>query len=72
MVSDQTVFINETAYKESDLTVNQIEMVNHVADLDKKIQNYNFTLRQLQFGREAFMNALNISLQSNELTPPPE
>ena len=56
MVSDQTVFINETAYKESDLTVNQIEMVNHVADLDKKIQKYNFTLRQLQFGREAFMN----------------
>jgi len=72
MSKDPTVFINETSYKESDLTVNQIEMVNHVADLDKKIQKYNFTLRQLQFGREAFMNALTISLQSNELTPPPE
>ena len=47
-------------------------MVNHVSDLDKKILKHNFELQQLQFGREAVMNALNQSLETNELTPPPE
>ena len=69
---EQTVHINDTEYKESDLTPSQIVMVNHVQDLDRKIQTSNFNLEQLQFGREAFMNALNSSLEQNELTPPPE
>lgn len=72
MQHDQTLFINEAEYKESDLTPSQIVMVNHVSDLDKKILKHNFELQQLQFGREAFMNALNQSLETNELTPPPE
>jgi len=70
--NEQTLFINEAEYKESDLTPSQIVMVNHVSDLDKKILKHNFELQQLQFGREAFMNALNQSLETNELTPPPE
>jgi|TARA_B110000046_G_C12875589_1_gene347939 hypothetical protein len=69
---NQTININDTEYKESDLTPSQIVMVNHVSDLDKKILKHNFELQQLQFGREAFMNALNQSLETNELTPPPE
>ena len=69
---EQTININDTEYKESDLTESQIVMVNHVSDLDRKISTSNFNLQQLQFGREAFMNALNESLQNNELTPPPE
>ena len=69
---EQTININDTEYKESDLTESQIVMVNHVSDLDRKIATSNFNLQQLQFGREAFMNALNESLQNNELTPPPE
>ena len=69
---NQTININDTEYKESDLTPSQIVMVNHVSDLDKKILKHNFELQQLQLGREAFMNALNQSLETNELTPPPE
>tara|TARA_R110000765_G_scaffold418926_1_gene522739 strand:+ start:91 stop:315 length:225 start_codon:yes stop_codon:yes gene_type:complete len=69
---EQTINVNDTEYKESDLTPSQIVMVNHVSDLDKKILKHNFELQQLQFGREAFMNALNQSLETNELTPPPE
>ena len=69
---EQTININDTEYKESDLTESQIVMVNHVSDLDRKISTSNFNLQQLQFGREAFMNALNQSLENNELTPPPE
>ena len=69
---EQTININDTEYKESDLTESQIVMVNHLSDLDRKISTSNFNLQQLQFGREAFMNALNQSLENNELTPPPE
>tara|TARA_R110000751_G_C13417992_1_gene439895 strand:- start:257 stop:484 length:228 start_codon:yes stop_codon:yes gene_type:complete len=69
---EQTININDTEYKESDLTPSQIVMVNHVSDLDRKISTSNFNLQQLQFGREAFMNALNQSLENNELTAPPE
>jgi len=38
-------------------------MVNHVADLDRKIKSTQFNLDQLQVGRQAFMQALTASLE---------
>ena len=40
-------------------------MVNHVADLDRKIGSANFNIDQLKMGRMAFMQALTTSLESN-------
>tara|TARA_R110002167_G_scaffold13822_1_gene56776 strand:+ start:2040 stop:2255 length:216 start_codon:yes stop_codon:yes gene_type:complete len=59
---EQTVTINDTEYKVSDLSEEQVAMVNHVADLDRKISSSKFNLDQLNVGRSAFMNLLTESL----------
>ena len=58
-----TVTINGTDYTEAQLTDQQKVMINHVADLDRKIRSARFNLDQLQVGRDAFMGALTKSLQ---------
>ena len=58
----QTVTIDDTEYKVDDLSQEQIAMVNHVADLDRKISSSKFNLDQLNVGRSAFMNLLTKSL----------
>ena len=59
---EQTVTINDVEYKVSDLSEEQVTMVNHVADLDRKISSSKFNLDQLNVGRGAFMNLLTESL----------
>ena len=59
---EQTVTINDVEYKVSDLSEEQVTMVNHVADLDRKISSSKFNLDQLNVGRSAFMNLLTESL----------
>ena len=61
-----TISINGTDYTEDQLNDAQKTMVNHVADLDRKIGSANFTLDQLKMGRMAFMNALTVSLEDKE------
>ena len=63
---EQTVTINDVEYKESDFNAEQVSMINHVSDLDRKINSSQFNLEQLQFGKEAFMNALTKSLETKE------
>jgi hypothetical protein len=63
---EQTVTINEVEHKVSDLTQEQLSMVNHVADLERKINSSQFNLDQLSIGREAFMNMLTKSLEEEE------
>jgi len=63
---EQTVTINDVEHKLSDLNADQITMVNHVADLDRKIESSKFNLQQLQFGRDSFMNALTGTLPAVE------
>ena len=58
----QTVTINDVEYGVDDLTPEQIAMVNHVADLDRKISSSQFNIDQLNVGRGAFMNMLTESL----------
>ena len=41
-------------------------MINHIADLDRKINTTQFNLQQLQFGKQAFVNALKESLIKEE------
>ena len=59
-----TITINGTDYTEDDLNDTQKVMVNHVADLDRKIGSANFNIEQLKMGRMAFMNALTVSLST--------
>ena len=62
----QKVTINDTEYSVDDLTQEQVAMVNHVADLDRKISSAQFNLDQLNVGRSAFMNMLTESLEVEE------
>ena len=58
-----TITINGTDYTEDQLNDTQKVMVNHAADLDRKIKSTQFNLDQLQVGRQAFMQALIASLE---------
>tara|TARA_R110000868_G_scaffold180762_1_gene421450 strand:- start:304 stop:528 length:225 start_codon:yes stop_codon:yes gene_type:complete len=62
----QTIKIDDIEYTEDQLTDQQKIMINHVADLDRKIRSSQFNLDQLNVGRSAFMNMLKISLESND------
>ena len=63
---EQTVTIDDREYNVDDLTQEQITMVNHVADLDRKLSSAQFNLDQLNVGRGAFMNMLTESLKVEE------
>ena len=58
-----SITIDDTEYTYEDMTSEQQVLVNHVADLDRKIRSARFNLDQLQVGRDAFMGALTKSLQ---------
>jgi hypothetical protein len=60
----KTITINGTDYTEDQLNDTQKVMVNHVADLDRKIRSTQFNLDQLNVGRAAFMNMLKTSLEA--------
>jgi len=62
----ETLVINDKEYKVDDLTQEQIAMVNHVSDLDRKLSSAQFNLDQLNVGRGAFMNMLTESLKAEE------
>jgi len=58
-----SITIDDTEYTYEDMTPEQQVLVNHVADLDRKIRSARFNIDQLQVGRDAFMGALTKSLQ---------
>ena len=60
------VNIEGKEYKVSDLTKEQIQLVNHVADLDNKIRTTQFNVEQLQGGRNYFMDMLNGTLKNGK------
>ena len=64
---NKTITVNDVEHNIEDLTEQQIAMVNHVADLDKKLGSLRFNMDQLAVGREAFVNMLAKSLEE-----PPE
>ena len=62
----KTVTINGTDYTEDQLTDQQKVMINHVADLDRKMSSAQFNLDQLAVGKQAFMDMLTKSLEDPE------
>ena len=67
MAEDKKVItINDVDYTEDQLTDQQKVMINHVADLDRKIGSTQFNLDQLSVGKQAFMDILTKSLEESE------
>lgn len=59
----QIITINDKDYTEDQLADEQKVLINHIADLDRKIGSTRFNLDQLSVGRDAFMAMLNKSLE---------
>jgi len=62
------ITVNDQEYFVDDMTEQQQAMVNHITDLDRKMGSMRFNLDQLNVGRDAFVNMLTQSLQSEEVT----
>ena len=60
------ITIDDVEYQYEDLTEQQQAMVNHCADLDRKIKSTQFNLDQLSVGKDAFVTMLTSSLKEEE------
>ena len=56
------VFVDDVEYAFEDMTDQQKALVNHIADLDRKISSTAFNLDQLNVGKTAFVNLLKEAL----------
>jgi hypothetical protein len=56
------ITIDDVEYTFEDMKPEQQAMINHIADLDRKIGSAQFNLDQLQVGKQAFVNMLKTSL----------
>ncbi len=54
--------IDGSEYSADELNDDQKLMVQHLSDLNRKIDGATFNLQQLQFGRQSFIDALKASL----------
>ena len=63
---DQTITIDDVEHKVEDLTEQQVALVNHVSDLDRKISSSQFNLDQLTIGRNAFMGLLTEAMKAED------
>ena len=60
------IIIDDKTYSFENMTPEQQTMVNHVADLDKKINGTRFNLDQLMVGKDAFVKLLKASLETKD------
>jgi hypothetical protein len=58
----KTITVNGETHNVDDLTQEQVAMVNHITDLDRKLSSARFNVDQLMVGREAFVDMLTRSL----------
>jgi hypothetical protein len=58
------VTIDGVDYKYEDMTQQQQMLLNHVADLDRKLDSARFNVDQLQVGRDAFFRMLKDALEA--------
>ena len=57
------VSIDDKEYDMDSFSDEQKAMVNHIVDLERKLQSSEFNLVQLRFGKQAFTDALKASLE---------
>ena len=58
--------IDDKEYDIESMNDSQKTMINHIADLDRKLQSSEFNLVQLRFGRQAFIDALKASIDEGD------
>jgi len=58
--------IEDKEYDIESMSNEQKAMINHITDLDRKLQSSEFNLIQLRFGKQAFVDALKVSINENE------
>ena len=63
------IMIDDVEYQYEDMSAVQQVMVNHIADLERKLASSQFNLDQLRVGKDAFVGMLKQSLGVEE---PPE
>jgi hypothetical protein len=63
------IVIDDVEYQYEDMSAEQQMMVNHIADLERKLASAQFNLDQLRVGKDAFVGMLKQSLGVEE---PPE
>ena len=56
------IVVNDVEYIFEDMTPEQQTLVNHIADLDRKINSTAFNLDQLSVGKQAFIKLLEDAL----------
>ena len=60
------ITINDKKYFVEDMTEQQQTIVNHIADLDRKLNTAQFNMDQLRVGRDAFVNLLTAQLAEEQ------
>jgi hypothetical protein len=64
------VTIDGVEYIFEDMTLEQQTLLNHVVDLERKLNSAKFNVDQLQVGRDAFFTMLKKSLETvTDVTP---
>jgi len=58
------VTIDGVEYIFEDMTAEQQTLLNHVIDLERKLNSAKFNVDQLQVGRDAFFTMLKTSLET--------
>ena len=58
--------LDDKEYHYDNLEEDQKVMVAHINDLNRKIDGTTFNLQQLQYGRQAFINSLKVSLEKEK------
>jgi hypothetical protein len=58
------IVLDGKEYTLEDMTQEQQLMVNHISDLDRKISSAQFSLDQLNVGKNAFVQMLKQSLEA--------
>jgi hypothetical protein len=63
----QIVTIDDVEYDANDFNENQVLLLNHCIDLDRKIGSTQFQLQQLQVGKDSFLKMLKDALSVQDV-----
>ena len=60
------IIVDDVEYQYEDMTPEQQTIINHIADLDRKLISARFNVDQLEVGKQAFVGMLTESLKTEE------
>ena len=63
---EPVLLLNDVEYPVSEMSDEQKAIYSHLNDLERKIQSTEFNLVQMRFGRQAFIDAFQTSLEAKE------